>query len=498
MGDVGMAKFRTSATERLFSAFVTFMIVFALVPGTSYAAETQAVTADKSGILNIVLYYVADDGTNYALQTGSGFLISEEYLITCYHVVNLRTDVMQLATEHFGADFREHLVVKAIIMRDLEIELTIENQSEATDFSILKLSRIINDRTPLKIGDSDAIAQTETVYALGFPSAVTDVGATTSTSFTTSDVTVESGSVSKILTGSDGVDYIQHSAKLAPGNSGGPLVGENGAVVAINKAIVPTDEFFSSGYYYGIAINQIKLALDALGISYEVAVATDLVSSSASDGGDEGEKMLFAALIIGIVAAGLIIAAAITIVSLRRRAPVPAPPLPANTVLPFLDSGALPTAASTVRRPPYPSAGSTDTGMPISSAYTAPVSVFDSTGAGETTVLNSASGETSLLGGIQIAASLLRVSTGETVRIDRKDFVVGKERGKVNYVIANNSTVSRQHARIAQRDGQFFIIDLKATNLTFVNGTRVMPGTEAPLSSGDRIKLADEEFIFEM
>ena len=38
-------------------------------------------------------------------------------------------------------------------------------------------------------------------------------------------------------------------------------------------------------------------------------------------------------------------------------------------------------------------------------------------------------------------------------------------------------------------------MDMNATNGTFVNGSRISPNQEIRLSSGDRIKLADEEFI---
>jgi pSer/pThr/pTyr-binding forkhead associated (FHA) protein len=130
--------------------------------------------------------------------------------------------------------------------------------------------------------------------------------------------------------------------------------------------------------------------------------------------------------------------------------------------------------------------------------YAPPTAGFDTAGSGETTVLNPAVGETSLLGGGQSTASLRRTSNGEKVRIDRGEFTIGKERSKVNYVIPDNGTISRQHAKITQRGGQFFVTDLRATNFTFVNDKKIAPGTEVPLSNGDRIRLADEEFILEL
>ena len=48
--------------------------------------------------------------------------------------------------------------------------------------------------------------------------------------------------------------------------------------------------------------------------------------------------------------------------------------------------------------------------------------------------------------------------------------------------------VSRKHARISVRDGQFAIEDLGSTNGTFVNrGRRLKPGERHPLKDGDEI-----------
>ena len=48
--------------------------------------------------------------------------------------------------------------------------------------------------------------------------------------------------------------------------------------------------------------------------------------------------------------------------------------------------------------------------------------------------------------------------------------------------------VSRRHARITYREGQYFLEDLGSTNGTFVNrGKRVQPGRLQPLQDGDEI-----------
>ncbi len=50
--------------------------------------------------------------------------------------------------------------------------------------------------------------------------------------------------------------------------------------------------------------------------------------------------------------------------------------------------------------------------------------------------------------------------------------------------------VSRRHARITFRDGQYFLEDLGSTNGTFINrGKRLLPGHPQPLQDGDEIIL---------
>ena len=45
-----------------------------------------------------------------------------------------------------------------------------------------------------------------------------------------------------------------------------------------------------------------------------------------------------------------------------------------------------------------------------------------------------------------------------------------------------------------KRNGKLYIVDLNATNGTYVNGEKIPAGKEIPLEVGDRFRLADEEF----
>jgi hypothetical protein len=57
-------------------------------------------------------------------------------------------------------------------------------------------------------------------------------------------------------------------------------------------------------------------------------------------------------------------------------------------------------------------------------------------------------------------------------------------------------TVSRDHATIAFRDGRWYLEDRGSFNGTFLNGTRVQPGTPLPLRHADRIGIGSETLLF--
>lgn len=125
---------------------------------------------------------------------------------------------------------------------------------------------------------------------------------------------------------------------------------------------------------------------------------------------------------------------------------------------------------------------------------------------GETTLLASSGfGETTVLGDENAAvrsmsqnAYLIREKTGEEILINKPRFRVGKERSYVDYFIGDNTAISRSHADIVCRDNRYFIVDMRSTNHTFVNEMLVQNGEEREIQSGDKVRLANEEFDFEI
>ena len=94
------------------------------------------------------------------------------------------------------------------------------------------------------------------------------------------------------------------------------------------------------------------------------------------------------------------------------------------------------------------------------------------------------------------SAYLTRTETGKMIPITKNNFIIGKERKKVDYCISGNRTVSRQHCTISMIDNKYYIEDNDSANYTLVNGKRIRPYGNAHIQDGDRITLSDVDFVF--
>lgn len=91
---------------------------------------------------------------------------------------------------------------------------------------------------------------------------------------------------------------------------------------------------------------------------------------------------------------------------------------------------------------------------------------------------------------------LVRVNTDERIMITKQTFKLGKAGMGVDYTVKGNGAISRVHAIITAKDGDYYIKDNKSTNHTFVNGKVIAEGEDELLTNDCKIMLGDEEFVF--
>jgi hypothetical protein len=145
------------------------------------------------------------DKNGHPIAQGSGFLISKDgRVVTNYHVIrNGRSALVKLPN---GTFFTVDGVLASDKIRDVAII-----EAHGSDFRTLTL------------GDSDRLQVGEEVVAIGNPLSL--------------ESTVSNGIVSAIRTVEDeGGKFVQITAPISPGSSGGPLFNMAGQVVGITTS----------------------------------------------------------------------------------------------------------------------------------------------------------------------------------------------------------------------------------------------------------------------
>ncbi|HZQ45823.1 MAG TPA: trypsin-like peptidase domain-containing protein [Verrucomicrobiae bacterium] len=167
---------------------------------------------------------------------GSGFIINEDgFLITNFHVIEGETQIsVEVYLQKDGQlERKSYKDVKIIAMNKFEDMALLK----IADKDAPKFSRVL-------LGDSDALAVGEKVFAIGSPLGL--------------ERTVTEGILSTKTRQLQGELYLQTTTQINPGNSGGPLFNMRGEVVGITNMKIT----FGEGLGFAIPISAVKYFLD--------------------------------------------------------------------------------------------------------------------------------------------------------------------------------------------------------------------------------------------
>jgi len=207
------------------------------------------------------------------LGTGSGFVVAPSGLIlTSLHVV---------AEDEAKSRFREDEAEVSIGNRRIEVAIgsggeqgVFEAHVVASDAeSDLAALQVTAAELPyLPLGDSDALEAGRPVKVLGFPfGRQVEVGRRVDTNVVP-EVTVTAGSLSAARANEEGdTRFLQTDATVNPGNSGGPMLDEDGYVVGVVRMKLARDAT-SQGAGFSVPVNVVKDFLDASGLSAQLPV----------------------------------------------------------------------------------------------------------------------------------------------------------------------------------------------------------------------------------
>ena len=195
-------------------------------PINQSASARRDIPAIAKAANGAVVSVIMSDKDGKPVSQGSGFLVSEDgVIVTNYHVISEGTSaVVKLPDGAFYA-------VDGVLALD-----------KARDVAIIK-AHGQNFRT-LTLGNSDRIQVGEDVVAIGNPLSL--------------ESTVSNGIVSGIRTIEDeGGKFLQVTAAISPGSSGGPLFNMAGEVVGITTLYIKGGENLN----FAIPINDAKRLL---------------------------------------------------------------------------------------------------------------------------------------------------------------------------------------------------------------------------------------------
>lgn len=83
-----------------------------------------------------------------------------------------------------------------------------------------------------------------------------------------------------------------------------------------------------------------------------------------------------------------------------------------------------------------------------------------------------------------------------TISPNKFPYIIGKSNLSCDFAVSS-SVVSRVHLRITEEEEGFFVEDLNSTNGTLLNGNSLLPHKPEKIREGDKITLANIEFIVE-
>ena len=169
---------------------------------------------------------------------GSGFIISDDgHIVTNAHVVQGETEVTVTVYRKVEGQMERKVFEKVRIVA----------VNPVVDLALLQIQpeELADTRlTKVYLGRSEDVKQGQTVFAVGAPEGL--------------ERSVSEGIVSTTNRENRGMVYVQTTAQVNPGNSGGPLFNKKGEVVGV----VAWKLLFSEGLNFAIPIHYVQHFLD--------------------------------------------------------------------------------------------------------------------------------------------------------------------------------------------------------------------------------------------
>jgi S1-C subfamily serine protease len=516
-----------------------------------FAEENNKVENAKSGIVEIYSGFRSQSGKFYKVKSASGFIVTNSdegaYIITNNHSVALsekdKKTYCKISKITYDNSYTNAIVI--VVKGDVSSELSVVAQSVNEDYCILHSDNVVSEKSAVTLGNSSSVAIGDSVYVMGFTA---ESSSNAYSQFDESEVEIHEGKVQDNNAQSSKFTYIQHSAVINSGNTGGATLDSQGNVVGLNNSSMTDD---SINAYYSLPIDTIKNVLDNYKINYksvdkiakydeltalyqectDLSKNTDYTSDSRQQLSEVVESLQItiqettldtktmqeaidtlnqaknalekgtqtSVIVIWVMAFVVVLLAFIFVKLLLFNRKFKAKESKADEVKEeaLVEEPNKPEDSTEQKESlkPLKEEKLVETNVSLNKIKgmdfdneeekTFILPVFQKEKSGETNVKNT-----------NHKAKINQLRTGKVAIIDKDEFLLGKVEDLTDFAVEDNRAVSRVHATIRYIDGKYFIYDLNSANGTYVNSEKVTnEGVE--LKSEDSITLANENFLFE-
>ena len=461
--------------KRVLSLILALLLVTALAAAPLEALAAGRKPADsRNGVARILSIYYSEG----AYATGSGLAVGEEgqpsnIFITNYHVVEDADEVYILLDNDWdlsvsafgGTDDNVHAVKCDVI------------STGPQDFAILRAARVIDERVSLPLMLSHQANPGDQIYALGYPG-VSD----TVTHDLTADIdsmTLTSGTISRFVNyETQNSRAIQIDADINHGNSGGPLITEEGFVIGLNSwGSGNEDGSVNLAIEIDYVVDRLDQLIDNGTLSgFEYTLLTERPDPETEEE-EETNILLWVAIGVGVVALISVFVLKASIDKIRRQrtmsrrvtpapAPVPAPAPKTDPAPAPQDAPAVTVIEPVNIKPNVPPAPvNIPTPAPAASAAFAVV-------------------------GVKGKFAGQRFPVGREMR-------VGRNPGSDILYPGDVPGISGNHCTLAPRDNGVVLIDVGSTYGSYLpNGTKLNPNQKYLFKAGDVFCLGTKDQMF--
>lgn len=329
--------------KKVFSFLTILFLLTALLTSASATELSGEVSGYRNGVVRFLTISDYNPVTgSYMRGVGSGFVIgpkggTSDIVITNNHVIDgadeiyiiLDNDYKESIAFYGGTDDNVHAIKCEVIYTPRQ------SANNSIDYAIVRAASVVEARTAMPLMRSELAFPGDTVFALGYPAVADNVTGENLTAGI-DDVTVTRGAISRFTTFDDaGAEVIQTDAYISKGNSGGPMVTEEGYVIGLNTWGIGDEDEENAQVNLALKINYVIDKLDELiedgtlaGFEYELITDRNAAAADPTEETKEKEEESLLDNPLLLAAGAAILIAVVAVILWKRQKPQAAQPAP--------------------------------------------------------------------------------------------------------------------------------------------------------------------------